>query len=93
MAEQIFPLVIAGFLADAGIAFDAEVIASSCPSARTLNSFIVDGSIGSIDSILWLEDQFREAAAIFIACDKGKRKVVSVVVVDEQYSYLCQNYV
>jgi hypothetical protein len=89
MAEQSFPLVIAGFLADAGIAFDAEAIASSCPSARTLNSFIVDGSI---DSILWLEDQFRDAAAIFIACDKGKIKVVSVVV-DEQYSYLCQNYI
>jgi hypothetical protein len=81
MAEQIFPLVIAEFLADAGIVFDAEAIASSCPSARTLNSFIDDGSIGSI---LWLEDQFRDAAAIFIACDKkAKRKVVSVVVVDE----------
>jgi hypothetical protein len=90
MAEQIFPLAIAGFLADAGIAFDAEAIASSCPSARTLNLFIVDGSI---DSILWLADLFRDAAAIFIVCDMGKRKVVSVVVVDEQYSYLCQNYI
>jgi hypothetical protein len=71
MAEQIFPLIIAGFLADAGIAFKDEAIASSCPSAKTLNQFIVDGSI---DSILWLEDQFRDASAIFIACDKGKRK-------------------
>jgi hypothetical protein len=73
MSEQIFPLVlIAGFLADAGTPFEDESIASSCPSAITLNSFIVDGSIDSM--ILWLEDQFRDAAAIFIACDKGKRK-------------------
>jgi hypothetical protein len=33
--------------------------------------FVVDGSM---DSTLWLEDQFRDASAAFIACDKGKRK-------------------
>jgi hypothetical protein len=69
--EQISPLVIAGFLADAGIAFDAKAIASSCPSARTLNLLIVDGSI---DSILWLEDQLQDAAAIFIACGANYKK-------------------
>ena len=71
MAEQIFPLIIAGFLADAGIAFVDEAIASSYPSEKTLHNFTVDGSI---DCILWLEDQFRDAAAIFLACDKGKIK-------------------
>ena len=63
MAEQIFPMIIAGFLADAGITFEAEAIASSCPSAKTLIYFIVDGSVDT-SSILWLEDQFRDAAAI-----------------------------
>ena len=48
MAEQIFPMIIAGFLADAGITFEAEAIASSCPSAKTLIYFIVDGSVDSI---------------------------------------------
>jgi hypothetical protein len=70
-AEQVLPLVVAAFLADAGIAFDPEALSKSCPSAKTLNSFIVDGSI---DSILWLEDQFRDADAVFISCDKGSRK-------------------
>jgi hypothetical protein len=70
-AEQVLPLVVAAFLADAGIAIDPEAVAKSCPSAKTLNSFIVDGSI---DSILWLEDQFRDADAICISCDKGNRK-------------------
>jgi hypothetical protein len=70
-AEQVVPLVVAAFLADARIAVDAAAVAKSCPSAKTLNSFIVDGSI---DSILWLEEQFRDADAVFIACDKGNRK-------------------
>jgi hypothetical protein len=71
MAEQTFPMIIAGFLADAEMTFDAEAIASSCPSAETSNYFVVDGSI---DSMLWLEDQFQAAAATFIARDKGKRQ-------------------
>jgi hypothetical protein len=67
-AEQVLALVVAAFLADAGIAFNPEALAKSCPSAKTLNSFIVDGSV---DSILWLEEQFRDAEAVFISCDKG----------------------
>ena len=63
-AEQVVPLVVAAFLADARIAVDAAAVAKSCPSAKTLNSFIVDGSI---DSILWLEEQFRDADAVLIA--------------------------
>jgi hypothetical protein len=70
-AEQVLPLVVAAFLADAGIAFNPEALAKSCPSAKTLNSFIVDGSV---DSILWLEEQFRDADAVFISCDKGNKK-------------------
>jgi hypothetical protein len=70
-AEQVVPLVVAAFLADAGIVLDPAAVAKSCPSAKTLNSFIVDGSV---DSILWLEEQFRDADAVFIACNKGNRK-------------------
>ncbi len=70
-AKQVLPLVVAAFLADAGIAFDPEASAKLCPSAKTLNSFIVDGSV---DSILWLEEQFRDADTVFISCDKGNRK-------------------
>jgi hypothetical protein len=70
-AEQVLPLVVAAFLADAGIAFDPEALAKSCPSAKTLNSFIADGSV---DSILWLEEQSRDADTVFISCDKGNRK-------------------
>ena len=46
-------MIIAGFLVEAGIRFEAEVIASSScgPSAKSLNYFIADGSV---DSILWL---------------------------------------
>jgi hypothetical protein len=73
--EQVMPLIVAAFLVDAGIAFDPKAVATSCPSAQTLNSCIVDGSI---DSILWLEQQFRDALrdtdAVFIVCDKGNRK-------------------
>jgi hypothetical protein len=68
--EQVIPLIVAAFLVDAGIAFDPKAVATSCPSAKTLNSFIVDGSIYSV---LWLE-QSRDADAVFIACDKGNRK-------------------
>jgi hypothetical protein len=71
VAEQIFPMVIAGHLEDAEIPFEAEATANSCPSAKTSNSFVVDGSM---DSTLWLEDQFWDASAVFVACDKGKRK-------------------
>jgi hypothetical protein len=71
-AEQVLPLVVAAFLVDAGIAFDPEALSKSCPSAKTLSSFIVDGSIYSI---LWLvEDQFRDADTVFISCNKGSRK-------------------
>jgi hypothetical protein len=38
MAEQIFLMVIAGHLEDAGIPFEAEATANSCPSAKTSNS-------------------------------------------------------
>jgi hypothetical protein len=41
-AEQVLSLVAAAFLADAGITFDPEALAKLCPSAKTLNSFIVD---------------------------------------------------
>jgi hypothetical protein len=61
-------LVGTALLADAGIAIDHEAVAKSCPFAKTLNSFIV---VGSIDSILWLEEQFRDAHDICISCDKG----------------------
>ena len=71
-AEQVIPLIVSAFIEDAGISSaDPAAVAKSCPSAKTLNSFIVDGSI---DSILWLEEQFRDAVAVFIACDKGNRK-------------------
>jgi hypothetical protein len=45
-------------------------LTKACPSAKTLNSFIVDGSV---DSILWLEEQFRDAESL-ISCNKGNRK-------------------
>jgi hypothetical protein len=64
-------LVVAAFLVDAGIAFNPQALAKSCPSAKTLNSFIVGGSV---DSVLWLEEQVRDADAVFISCDKGIRK-------------------
>jgi hypothetical protein len=67
-AEQIFPLVVAGFLADAGIAFYSEAVAASCPAVKTLYDMFVDGGV---DSLLWLEDQLKDAAAVFIACNKG----------------------
>ncbi len=70
-AEQVLPLVVAALLADAGIAFNPEALAKLCPSAKTLNSFIVDGSV---ESMLWLEEQFRDADAVLISCDKGNRK-------------------
>jgi hypothetical protein len=70
-AKQVLPLVVLAFLADAGIAFNPEALAKSCPSTKTLNPFIVDGSV---DSILLLEEQFRGADAVFISCDKGNRK-------------------
>jgi hypothetical protein len=58
MAEQIFPLVVAGFLADAGIVFHSEGIAASCPALETLDKMFVDGSGGSL---LWLEDQLNNS--------------------------------
>ena len=69
--EQVLPLVFAALLANAGIAFDPGALAKVCPSPKTLNLFIVDGSV---DSILWLEEQFRDSDAIFISCDKGNRE-------------------
>jgi hypothetical protein len=47
-AEQVLLLVVVAFLANAGIAFNPEALAKSCPSAKTLNSFIVNGSVDSI---------------------------------------------
>jgi hypothetical protein len=73
-AEQIFPLVVTGFLADAGIIFHSEAIAASCPAVKTLDNMFVDGSV---DSLLWLQDQLKDALAVFIACDKGNRKGIA----------------
>jgi hypothetical protein len=69
--KQAFPLVVAAFLADAGITFDPEALSELCSSAKTLNSFIVDRSV---DSMIWLEEQFRNADAVFLSCDKENGK-------------------
>jgi hypothetical protein len=34
-AEQIFPLVVAGSLAEAGIVFHSGAVATSCPAVKT----------------------------------------------------------
>ena len=70
-AEQIIPLVVAAFLSDVGIVFHPEAVAGACPSAKTLEGMFLDGSV---ESMLWLQRQLKDAAAVFIACDKGNRK-------------------
>ena len=60
-AEQAMTCIVAGFLNDAGIDFDPAALASACPSERTLREIVIDGSV---DTILWLEEQLLEASAI-----------------------------
>ena len=61
-AEQAIPCIVAGFLSDAGIDFDPAALASACPSEKTLREMVINGSV---DTALWLKEQFLEASAIF----------------------------
>ena len=72
-AEQIVPNIVAGWLSDAGIPFKDENLVNSCPSAKTLDSVVLDATV---DSMIWLEKQLEDTDAIFISCDKGHRKGV-----------------
>ena len=73
-AEQAIPSFIAGWLTHHVIPFDPAVLATTCPSEKTLNDIVVDGTR---DSILLLEEELADAVAIFIACDKGNRKGIA----------------
>mgnify|MGYP006965230816 CR=1 FL=1 len=73
-AEQAIPNFIAGWLSHVGIPLDPEQIAATCPSVKTLDDIVVDGTR---DSILLLERELKDAVAIFIACDKGNRKGIA----------------
>ena len=44
-AEQIFPLVIASFLADVGIVFDSAALATACSKRDSLKSYFVDNAV------------------------------------------------
>ena len=73
-AEQAIPSFIAGWLTHHTIPFDPAVLATTCPSEKTLNDIVIDGTR---DSILLLEEELADAVAIFIACDKGNRKGIA----------------
>ena len=62
-AEQIFPLVIASFLADVGIVFDSAALATACPKRDSLKSDFVNNAV---DSTIYLRTQFHAAVAVFI---------------------------
>lgn len=68
--EQMVPCVIAALLTEAGIDFDPEKLATSLPSAATLDTIIKEAAA---DCLLVKQEAISKCKTVCLACDKGNR--------------------
>ena len=71
--ERAFPCVIAAFLVAAGVAVDPAAVASTCPSAHSLQDILISGAVSAL---IFIQAKLGRSKAVFLACDKGRRKGV-----------------
>jgi hypothetical protein len=71
--EQVFPCIMAAFANEIGLEVSPSDIVNSSPSAQVLREIMQEGAA---DCLILLQEELKEAPAVFLGCDKGLRKGV-----------------